>query len=392
MFKARALVWTCVLLGFVAGVVLSLASPSWAARNSSGTYSLPTGNPVVTGTSITSTWANTTLADIKTEITSSLDRAGRGAMTAPLQFSAGTVSLPSATFSSDTNSGLYSVTGDSVGMSAGGTKIQGWTTTGATFPIVATFSAGEVITQSTANGNGLNATGNGSGIGGVFVGGSTSGTGIYVSGGAPNGVGISAEGLGSGVGGTFTGGATGSGGSFIAGGGNTSGLTGAGSGSGVGGAFTGGTTGAGLSAANGTAATGGTRRDAITLTNGDIDLSGVANPTSTTAISERLTPMNLPKVWARISVVGGSPSVVSGFNVTSVSCAASSVTLTIGADMATTSNAVLVTASSQGRIYAADCGAVGTANVRAMDHAGSVVDLCNAATNDDIYVLIFGAQ
>ena len=42
------------------------------ARNASGTYSLPTGNPVVTGTSISSTVHNNTNTDMATEITNSI--------------------------------------------------------------------------------------------------------------------------------------------------------------------------------------------------------------------------------------------------------------------------------------------------------------------------------
>jgi len=42
------------------------------ARNGSGTYSLPAGNPVVTGTVISSTWANTTLNDLGNAMTASL--------------------------------------------------------------------------------------------------------------------------------------------------------------------------------------------------------------------------------------------------------------------------------------------------------------------------------
>jgi hypothetical protein len=42
------------------------------ARNGSGTYSLPAGNPVTTGTVISSTWANTTLNDLGSAMTASL--------------------------------------------------------------------------------------------------------------------------------------------------------------------------------------------------------------------------------------------------------------------------------------------------------------------------------
>lgn len=54
-------------------------------RASNGTYTLPnTVNPVVAGTTITSNWANTTMNDIASVLTSCLDRAGRGAMQADL--------------------------------------------------------------------------------------------------------------------------------------------------------------------------------------------------------------------------------------------------------------------------------------------------------------------
>lgn len=47
------------------------------ARNGSGTYNLPAGNPVVTGSVISSTWANTTLSDIATALTNSISTDGQ---------------------------------------------------------------------------------------------------------------------------------------------------------------------------------------------------------------------------------------------------------------------------------------------------------------------------
>jgi hypothetical protein len=47
------------------------------SRNGSGTYSLPAGNPVVTGTTISSTWANNTLTDIANALTGSLAADGQ---------------------------------------------------------------------------------------------------------------------------------------------------------------------------------------------------------------------------------------------------------------------------------------------------------------------------
>lgn len=76
-------------------------------RNSSGTYTLPAGNPVVTGTLIESTWANPTMSDIGSSITDSLDRFGRGGMLAPMRFVDGTVTAPAMAFSSETTLGMY---------------------------------------------------------------------------------------------------------------------------------------------------------------------------------------------------------------------------------------------------------------------------------------------
>ncbi len=47
------------------------------SRNGSGTYNLPAGNPVVTGTTISSTWANSTLSDIASALTGSIASDGQ---------------------------------------------------------------------------------------------------------------------------------------------------------------------------------------------------------------------------------------------------------------------------------------------------------------------------
>lgn len=54
------------------------------AFNDSGTYVLPAGNPVLTGTTITSTWANNTLNDIATALTTCVTRDGQSPPTANL--------------------------------------------------------------------------------------------------------------------------------------------------------------------------------------------------------------------------------------------------------------------------------------------------------------------
>lgn len=53
-------------------------------RNGSGTYSLPAGNPVVTGTVISSTTQNNTLSDIATALTNSISNDGQTTPTADL--------------------------------------------------------------------------------------------------------------------------------------------------------------------------------------------------------------------------------------------------------------------------------------------------------------------
>lgn len=77
------------------------------SRNSSGTYTLPTGNPVVSGTVIEANWANSTLDDISAALTDSLSRSGKGGMSASLRIIDGSVSVPGLAFANETGSGAY---------------------------------------------------------------------------------------------------------------------------------------------------------------------------------------------------------------------------------------------------------------------------------------------
>lgn len=54
------------------------------SRNGSGTYNLPAGNPVTSGSTITSTWANTTLTDIANALTGSVASDGQTPMSSDL--------------------------------------------------------------------------------------------------------------------------------------------------------------------------------------------------------------------------------------------------------------------------------------------------------------------
>lgn len=190
------------------------------ARNSSGTYSLPAGNPVVSGTTISSTTHNNTMSDLATEVTNSLDRGGRGAMTAPLQLANGTVAAPALTFGSGTDNGFYWIGTDNFGAAVNGVKTQEWAATVTTFSKKVAITPGTggsgypfEVTAPSDGSDAANFTGApgtpGNGI--IATGGSASGSGVRAIGGT-NGNGITASGTAAGHGGVFDGGTSGSGG------------------------------------------------------------------------------------------------------------------------------------------------------------------------------------
>lgn len=99
------------------------------SRDSSGNFTLPLPD-VVAGDTIEASWANTTLADLKTEMTDSLSRSGKGGMSAPLKAVAGTVSAPGIAFSSETNSGFYRAGAGDVRFSLAGSEFYRITSAG----------------------------------------------------------------------------------------------------------------------------------------------------------------------------------------------------------------------------------------------------------------------
>lgn len=109
-----------VVCGVVIGILSGWGVAAYASRSTTGTYTLPSGNPVVTNTTITSTWANNTLSDIGTEITGSLSRNGYGGMLSQLRGVSGSVSAPAFSFTSDTNTGIYRAGADDLRMTVGG--------------------------------------------------------------------------------------------------------------------------------------------------------------------------------------------------------------------------------------------------------------------------------
>ena len=99
-------------------------------RNGSGTYSLPAGNPVVAGTTIEASWANTTLNDVATEMTGSLARSGSGGMTGPLRLDVGTAAVPALAWSTETTTGLYRAGTNDVRLAVATSDVMRWQAAG----------------------------------------------------------------------------------------------------------------------------------------------------------------------------------------------------------------------------------------------------------------------
>jgi hypothetical protein len=92
------------------------------ARNGSGSYSLPAGNPVVTGQTISSTVHNNTMSDLSAEMTNSVAKDGQTTMTGALKMgsqkitglASGTVRTDGITFGqAQDNAGRYVAAGGS---------------------------------------------------------------------------------------------------------------------------------------------------------------------------------------------------------------------------------------------------------------------------------------
>jgi Chaperone of endosialidase len=110
-------------------------------RNAAGTYTLPAGNPVVAGTAIEATWANTTLADIANELTNSLSREGEGGMLAPFRVFDGNAAAPGLAFLNEPSSGIYRAGSGEVWMSVLTEPVLQLTTSGVLVPTGKTFTA-----------------------------------------------------------------------------------------------------------------------------------------------------------------------------------------------------------------------------------------------------------
>jgi hypothetical protein len=105
------------------------------SRNGSGTFNLTAGNPVVTATTISSTWANNTLSDIANGLTQSVSADGQTPITGALQMgsnkitgmAAGTVAgdaIEFAQFSTPTFTGNVTMTSTGYMLIPKGTTAQ----------------------------------------------------------------------------------------------------------------------------------------------------------------------------------------------------------------------------------------------------------------------------
>lgn len=116
-------------------------------RNSSGTYSLVAGNPVIANTLIETGWANPTMGDIAQALSDSLDRYGRGSMLAPLKFADGTVAAPGISFGSESSTGFYRPSAGTLATSVTGIEVMEYKSDGVTtfFPFKAKIGGTNIV-------------------------------------------------------------------------------------------------------------------------------------------------------------------------------------------------------------------------------------------------------
>lgn len=100
-------------------------------RNGSGTYSVP--NTYSSGQTITAAIVNANFTDVGSELTNSVAKDGQTTMTGPIKAANGSAAAPSITFGSDTDTGLYRKSADTIGVAIGGTEVAEISSKGSTF-------------------------------------------------------------------------------------------------------------------------------------------------------------------------------------------------------------------------------------------------------------------
>lgn len=119
-------------------------------RNASGTYTLPAGNPVVSGNIIEASWANSTMSDMATELTNSLSRSGAGGMTGAFRAADGSASVPGVAFGSETTTGFYRASTNDVRFVIATNELQRWTASGTAITGTLSVSGAATFTGTTA--------------------------------------------------------------------------------------------------------------------------------------------------------------------------------------------------------------------------------------------------
>lgn len=109
-------------------------------RDANGNYTLPPGNPVVSGTPISSAVQNSTMSDVATALTDSLSRSGLGGMSGPFKLVDGTQGSPALTFISEPTTGVYRPGAGQYAVSVLGAVAFQMNGAGATNPNTAIFS------------------------------------------------------------------------------------------------------------------------------------------------------------------------------------------------------------------------------------------------------------
>ena len=133
-------------------------------RNGSGAYSLPSGNPVVTGTTISSTVQNNTTSDIATALTNSLAKDGQTTPTANIPlggYKLTGVGLATASTDAATLANIQAGTGIYVGTVGGTADVI----TLSPSPAITAYAAGQTFKFIASGANTTNVTVNVSGLG-----------------------------------------------------------------------------------------------------------------------------------------------------------------------------------------------------------------------------------
>ena len=102
----------------------------------SGTYAPPSNSvsPAVANTTIESADWNELFDDVGLAITGTLAKNGVPSLSAPLKLANGSDSAPSLTFASDTNTGAYRKSADTIGMGTNGAEAAAFGTAGLALP------------------------------------------------------------------------------------------------------------------------------------------------------------------------------------------------------------------------------------------------------------------